>query len=82
MNSSSVSGKNWIFKKFNNSDSKKYAEDYSLDEIVARLLAIRKKDILNIDLSQISVKAKTADGLDSVGKNEAIVAHVISTLAN
>ena len=37
---------------------------------------------LNIDLSQISVKAKTADGLDSVGKNEAIVAHVISTLAN
>ena len=50
MNSSSVSGKNWIFKKFNNSDSKKYAEDYSLDEIVARLLAIRKKDIQNIDL--------------------------------
>ena len=39
-------------------------------------------NILNIDLSQISVKAKTADGLDSVGKNEAIVAHVISTLAN
>ena len=39
-------------------------------------------NILNIDLSQISVKAKTADGLDSVGKNEAIVAHAISTLAN
>ncbi len=50
MTSLSVSGKNWIFKKFNNLDVKKYSEDYSLSEIVAKLLAIRKKNIANIDL--------------------------------
>ncbi len=47
---SSVSGKNWIFKKFENSDLVKYTENYSLSEIVARLLAIRSKNIENIDL--------------------------------
>jgi single-stranded-DNA-specific exonuclease len=50
MNLTSVTGKNWIFKKFNNADVKKYSENYSLDEIVARLIAIRKKNIKNIDL--------------------------------
>ena len=50
MNFTSVSGKNWIFKKFNSSDIKKYAEDYSLNEIVAKLLSIRKKNIEDIDL--------------------------------
>jgi hypothetical protein len=43
MNFTSVSGKNWIFKKFNSSDIKIYSEDYSLSEIVAKLLSIRKK---------------------------------------
>ena len=47
---SSVSGKNWVFKKFENSDLIKYTENYSLSETVARLLAIRKKNIENIDL--------------------------------
>ena len=47
---SSVTGKNWIFKKFLDSDIKKYTEIYSLDEMVARLLAIRKKNIDDIDL--------------------------------
>ena len=47
---SSVSGKKWVFKKFLESDLKKYSEIYSLNEIVARLLAIRKKNIDNIDL--------------------------------
>ena len=37
---------------------------------------------LDIDLSQISIKATTADFLDSVGRNEAIAAHAISTLEN
>ena len=50
MNFTSVSGKNWVFKKFNSSDIKKYSEDYSLSEIVAKLLSIRKKNIENIDL--------------------------------
>ena len=50
MSFSSVSGKNWIFNKFLESDLKKYSEIYSLSEIVARLLAIRKKNIDNVDL--------------------------------
>jgi hypothetical protein len=41
MNLTSVTGKNWIFRKFNDNDVKKYSEDYSLEEIVARLIAIR-----------------------------------------
>jgi single-stranded-DNA-specific exonuclease len=49
MNFTSVSGKNWIFKKFNSSDVKKYCEEYTLNEIVAKLLSIRKNDIENID---------------------------------
>ena len=43
MNFTSVSGKNWVFKKFNSSDIKIYSEDYSLSEMVAKLLSIRKK---------------------------------------
>jgi len=35
---------------------------------------------LKIDISQISVKATTADYLDSVGKNEAIAAQAIATI--
>jgi len=50
MNFTSVSGKNWIFNKFNSSDIKKYSEDYSLSEIVAKLLSIRKKNIEDIGL--------------------------------
>ena len=43
MNFTSVNGKIWEFKKFDNSDVKKYSEEHSLSEIVAKLLAIRKK---------------------------------------
>ena len=50
MNFTSVSGKNWIFKKFNSSDIKKFSEVYDLDETVAKLLSIRKKNIPNIEL--------------------------------
>ena len=46
MSSQSVSGKNWLFKKFNESEVEKYIENYSLTEIVAKLLSIRKKKIL------------------------------------
>jgi single-stranded-DNA-specific exonuclease len=45
-----VSVKNWIFKKFDFSDIKKYSENYSLDEIVSKLLSIRKKNIEDINL--------------------------------
>ena len=50
MNFNSITGKNWIFKKFNNTDIKKYTENYSLSEIVAKLLAIRKNNISDINL--------------------------------
>ena len=50
MNFASVSKKNWIFRKFNSAEVKKYSEDYSLSEIVSKLLSIRKKNIKNIDL--------------------------------
>ena len=50
MNYSSVTGKNWIFKKYDNLEAKKLSEDYLLSEIVAKLLSIRKKNIENIDL--------------------------------
>ena len=50
MSFSSVSGKNWIFNKFLESDLKKYSELYSLNEIVAKLLAIRRKNIDDVDL--------------------------------
>ena len=50
MSLSSVSGKNWLFKKFDTSDITNFSENYSLTEIVAKLLSIRKKNIENIDL--------------------------------
>ena len=43
MNFSSVSGKNWIFKKFDPNDVEKFTENYALTEIAAKLLSIRKK---------------------------------------
>ena len=50
MKFSSITGKKWIFKKFENSDVKKYSENYQLKEIVARLIAIRKSNIDDINL--------------------------------
>ena len=50
MSFSSVSGKNWLFKEFDSSDVTKFSENYSLTEIVAKLLSIRKKNIKDINL--------------------------------
>ena len=50
MNFVSVTGKNWILKEFNPSDVDRIAESFSLTEITAKLLSIRKKNINNIDL--------------------------------
>ena len=50
MNISSVSGKNWIYKKFDSSDVKNISEKYSLSEISSELLSIRKEKIGNLDL--------------------------------
>ena len=50
MNFSSVSGKKWLFKNFNSSDVTKFSEDFSLTEMVAKLISIRKKNIDDISL--------------------------------
>jgi single-stranded-DNA-specific exonuclease len=50
MNFLSVSGKSWIFKNYNDTDVKNYSEKYSLNNTVAKLISIRKKNIKNIDL--------------------------------
>jgi len=42
MNTISVSGKNWILKEFNSDDIDFFKTNYFLDEIVAKLLSIRK----------------------------------------
>ena len=42
MNQTSISGKNWISKKFNSEEIKFFKTNFFLDEIVAKLLSIRK----------------------------------------
>jgi 2-C-methyl-D-erythritol 2,4-cyclodiphosphate synthase len=37
-------------------------------------------DALGIDVSRVSVKAKTNEGVDAVGKGEAIAAHAVALL--
>ena len=64
MNFSSVSGKNWIFKKFSTSDSNKISEDFSLTEILAKLISIRKK---NIDDIRESPALKIAENFYKAG---------------
>ena len=49
MGASSISGKKWLFKNFDSSESSELVEKYSLTDIVAKLLAIRKKSIGDIE---------------------------------
>ena len=53
MNFTSVSGKKWLFKKFDTSEVLKLSENYSLTEIVAKLIAMRlkKNDDVNLFLN-------------------------------
>ena len=59
MNSFSVTGKNWISKDFNSEDINFFKTNYFLDEIVAKLLSIRKikkeeiKSFLNPSIKNI-----------------------------
>ena len=49
MNSFSVSGKNWVLRKYSEENSNFLKENFSLDEITSKLLSIRqiKKDEIN-----------------------------------
>ena len=42
MNVSSISGKSWILKRYNQEDITFIKENFSLDEITSKLLSIRK----------------------------------------
>ena len=42
MNSLSISGKNWILRKYNQEDLTFIKDNFSLDEITSKLLSIRK----------------------------------------
>ena len=50
MNLKSVTGKNWVFKKFSHQEIIFLKENFSLDEITSKLLSIRnikKEDVLS-----------------------------------
>ena len=50
MNSLSISGKNWIYRKYNQEDLNFLKESFSLDEITSKLLSIRKITISFIEI--------------------------------
>ena len=54
MNLNSISGKNWIFKKFEQNDIRQICEKHNISEINAKLLAIRKKNIQ--DMTNLCIK--------------------------
>ena len=58
MNSLSVSGKNWILKKYDEENLNFLKDNFSLDEITSKLLSIRKikKEEINYFLNQ-SIKS-------------------------
>ena len=65
--------------KINHIDSVVILEKPRLSDYIIKMRT-NISSTLKIDVSQISVKATTADYLDSVGKNEAIAAQAIATI--
>ena len=65
--------------KINHIDSVVILERPRLSDYIIKMRT-NISSTLKIDISQISVKATTADYLDSVGKNEAIAAQAIATI--
>ena len=57
MNTLSLSGKNWVLKKYNDEDIKFIKENFFLDEITSKLLSIR--NIKKPKLQKILSKPKT-----------------------
>jgi 2-C-methyl-D-erythritol 2,4-cyclodiphosphate synthase len=48
------------------------------------VLAMREKiaEILEVDLGDVSVKAKTGEGMDAVGQGHAVTAHAVVLLTD
>ncbi len=50
MKISSVSGKNWIIKKYNHETASHLKDNYNLSEIISKLLSIRNIKIEEVNL--------------------------------
>ena len=86
MNSLSISGKNWVLKKYNQDDLSFLKENFSLDEITSKLLSIRKikKDEINAFLNPsiknflpnpddlIDMEKSTKRAVEGISKKEKI----------
>lgn len=86
MNSVSVRKKSWVFKEYDEQDVLFYKENYFLDEIVSRLLSIRKiskeqvQAFLNPSIKTFlpnpetinDMKKSTKRALDAISKNQKI----------
>ena len=86
MNSLSVSGKNWLLKKYNQEDLSFLKENFSLDEITSKLLSIRKikkeevdsflnpliKNFLPNPNNLIDMKKSTKRMIEGIAKKEKI----------
>ena len=84
MNALSISGKNWILKKYNKEDIIYLKENFSLDEVTSKLLSIRKirKEDINSFLNPsiknflpnpnnlIDMEKTTARTIDAIFKKE------------
>ncbi len=82
----SLSGKKWIFKRFNENDIRYIKENFSLDEITSKLLSIRKikKEDINTFLNPsiknflpnpnilVDMEKSTKRTLETIIKNEKI----------
>ena len=82
MNFFSINGKNWTFKKYNSSDITHFSEKFSLTETVAKLISIRKKNIIDIE-SYLNPKVKNLLPNPSVLKDmEIAVERAFNSLLN
>jgi 2-C-methyl-D-erythritol 2,4-cyclodiphosphate synthase len=51
-----------------------------IKDVVAQM-CVRLADALGIDPSRVSVKGKTNEGVDAVGRGEAVACHAVALLA-
>ena len=86
MNFISVTGKNWILNKFNHSDISFLKDNFFLDEIIAKLLLIRKirrdeiKDFLNPSIKNVlpnpenilDMEKSTLRTIKSINQNDVV----------
>jgi 2-C-methyl-D-erythritol 2,4-cyclodiphosphate synthase len=65
--------------KLSNLDATLIIEEPKLREYIDEMRQNLAKDLM-VDIDQISIKAKTNEGVDSIGRGEAVAAHVVVLL--